>query len=110
MIVFLLIVATALAASEAVSAQQAASLDSCLLGTWTETDSSYRQSNPDLVLSGGGGEVMVFRGDGTFSQDDNNVRSLTGTDSNGGQLQLTVAGRATGHFITSISTSHLDIR
>lgn len=80
-----------------------ASVDSCLVGTWTSTGASGSSNATGTVImatGGGAGEVLTINADGTLTADDTNMTPITLTA--GGQTYTDkLSGTAMGTITAS---------
>ncbi|MEU2200134.1 serine/threonine-protein kinase [Isoptericola sp. NPDC019482] len=89
----------------------AAAIDSCLVGTWTQTSMKDTWEQPELGepvdVTGWDGRVLEFRADGTETARFDDADPLRGTHSTLGEIVQTWSGTATFHVTTKDGVLHV---
>ena len=90
-----------------------AGLDPCVVGTWKSVSVSGTVTSADgslhIPLSGGAGQQVVIRADGTVTLVYDGAEPEHGTGTDGGAYAITNAGQFAGKLRTSGNQATLDV-
>lgn len=103
--------ASATASSAASTPTADASVDACVVGTWTSVSESGTATMPDgtsVSMSGGSGVVDVVKADGTVHDDYSSAQPEVGTSSTGVEYDIVTTGTLDGGLAATNGSYTID--